>query len=163
MANFTFLNNSLNDFLLAIQGTWSSTIQIYGVKILLMLLVISLGINWIYAISQRDAGRLLDSTVYSLVSAGVLYTIFLNAQTFGAAVLNTFIQIGQATSGLSPEALTPSGIVQSGLNLALIFWKRGRPRQLVGKPDERDRDLYLQPRRDALVLRGGDHLSPDAD
>jgi P-type conjugative transfer protein TrbL len=122
MTSFTFLNNSLSDFLLAIQGTWSATIQIYGVKILLMLLVMSLGINWIYAISQRDAGRLLDSTVYSLVSAGVLYTIFLNAQTFGAAVLNTFIQIGQATSGLSPNALTPSGIVQSGLTLGEIFW-----------------------------------------
>jgi P-type conjugative transfer protein TrbL len=122
MTSFNFLNNSLNDFLLAIQGTWNATIQIYGVKILLMLLVVSLGINWTYAISQRDAGRLLDSTVNSLVSAGVLYTIFLNAQTVGAAVLNTFIQIGQATSGLSPEVLTPSGIAQSGFNLALIFW-----------------------------------------
>ena len=74
-----FLNNSLTDFLAAIQGTWSATIQIYGVKILLMLLVVSLGINWIYAISQRDAGRLLDSTVNSLVSAGVLYTITFQA------------------------------------------------------------------------------------
>ena len=125
MTSFTFLNNSLNDFLLAIQGTWSATIQIYGVKILLMLLVVSLGINWIYAISQRDAGRLLDSTVNSLVAAGVLYTIFLNAQTVGAAVLNTFIQIGQATSGLSTDALTPSGIAQSGLRLAQIFWNAG--------------------------------------
>src|SRR5208283_1123150 len=125
MSSFTFLNNSLNDFLLAIQGTWSATIQIYGVKILLVLLVVSLSINWTYAISQRDAGRLLDSTVNSLVSAGVLYTIFLNAQTVGAAVLNTFIQIGQATSGLSPSVLTPSGIAQSGVNLATIFWGAG--------------------------------------
>ena len=123
MPSSGFLDQAYLHYLTAIQDTWSSIILIHGVKILLMLVVVELGINWTYAIGQRDAGRLIDSTAYSLLSAGVLYTVFLHAQEWGDAVLQTFIDLGRAVSTLSPATMTPSGIVDLGLSTASIFWE----------------------------------------
>lgn len=123
MASFLFLDNALANFLSAIQIAWADTIQLYGARILLMLVILALGINWLYAFSQRDIGRWLDSTVHSLISSGILYVIFLHANYWAAAILLTFEQIAQAITGLSPASLTPSGIIVSGITTCILFWK----------------------------------------
>lgn len=123
MASFAFLDNALANFLGTIQTVWYDAITIYGAEILLLLVIVALGINWLAAFSQRDAGRLVDSTAHSLIAAGVLYVIFLHAREWSTAVLDTFIQLAQLITGLSPAALNPSGIISSGITTCILFWK----------------------------------------
>jgi P-type conjugative transfer protein TrbL len=71
----------------------------------------------------RNATSLIDDLAIGLIRIGVCWAVFENAATWGQALIDTGAYIGQAISTLSPYTLTPSGVLQAGLNLAGIVWQ----------------------------------------
>jgi P-type conjugative transfer protein TrbL len=122
---FLFLNNALNHFLQTIQNVWAPVFQMQGIQILLAISAIAFAVYAIQLVATHDVPAFILGFGYTIISLAFLHAVFLYSQEFATAVLNGFLQWGQQTSNMSPAALTPSGIAESGLTLARIFWAAG--------------------------------------
>jgi type IV secretory pathway TrbL component len=120
--SYPILNQAQTDFINVINTIWYPVLQQYGVRILLALAVLEIGLLGLDALRNRDFPGMVSDLTRVLLGIGVVYVVFSNAQPWGTAVVDTFLQIGKATSGMSPDVLTPSGIMQTGFGLARIFW-----------------------------------------
>src|SRR2546427_9968942 len=109
MPQFLFLNNALNNFIQAIQNTWSVVFQTQGIQILLAISAIAFAIYAIQLVATQDVPAFILGFGYTIISLAVLHAVFLYSQQLATGVLNGFFQWGQQTSGMSPNVLTPSG------------------------------------------------------
>jgi hypothetical protein len=119
---FLFLNNALDHLLQAIQNAWTPVFQQGGIQILLAISAIAFAVYAIQLVATQDVPAFILGFGYTIISLAVLHAVFLYSQEFATAILNGFLQWGQQTSGMSPAMLTPSGIMETGLQLARIFW-----------------------------------------
>jgi P-type conjugative transfer protein TrbL len=125
MPQFLFLNNSLSDLETAIQNSWAVVFQQQGIYILLAIGAIALAVYAGQLVMTGDIPSFIHGLAYTIISLAVLRAVFLNSQTLAFDLLNGFLQWGQQVSGMSPAALTPSGVCESGLQLARQFWAAG--------------------------------------
>jgi type IV secretory pathway TrbL component len=73
-------------------------------------------------LATQDVPAFILGFCYTILALAVLHAVFLYSQTLATGVLNGFLSWGQQVSGESPTVLTPSGIAESGLQLARVFW-----------------------------------------
>ena len=98
-------------------GGWFETIFPYAQKLFFALVVIEL--TWaaiLWVLDRDDPSSVIGSLLKKVVAVGLFYAILLNADVWIPAVLNSFIGIGAAASGLAE--LTPSGVLSQGIDLA---------------------------------------------
>jgi len=123
MVDNNLLNEVLNQFVTAIQTTWWPLLELYGIRILLLLAGVQIAMIAVSSVLTRNVTFLLDDLVTGLIRIGICWFVFTNAATFGQAVIDTGTSLGQAVSTLSPLTLTPSGVLNQGLQLAAIVWQ----------------------------------------
>ncbi len=116
------LNQVLQDFVTTIQTTWGPLLQLYMLRILLMLVVLQCAIIFADVLMTHDATRLLDHLVMACVRVGICWVIFIHAGDWGQAIIDFGSDVGRAVSTLSTGSITPSAILNTGLNLAHIIW-----------------------------------------
>ena len=97
------LNTVLGQFTTAIQTTWYPLLQLYGIRILLMLAVLQFGIVGLQAVMTRNATSLIDDLAIGLIRIAVCWVVFENAATWGQALIDTGTFVGQAIS--TPRAV----------------------------------------------------------
>jgi P-type conjugative transfer protein TrbL len=119
---YGFLNQALLDFINTIQGVWSPVFQQTGVQILLGLGAIAFAVYMMQLIFVGDPYQTLTGFAMTILSMGVLYSVFLFAQQLAEGLYIGFQAWAQQVSTLSPQVLTPSGVMETGLQLARIFW-----------------------------------------
>jgi P-type conjugative transfer protein TrbL len=119
---FLFLNNALSDFENTIQGVWAPVLQAQGIQILLAVGAIAFAVYAIQLLATHDLPTFMLGFGYTFVSLAVLHAVFLYSQDLATDVLNGFQALGQQVTGLSPETLTPSGVLQQGMQLVHILW-----------------------------------------
>jgi P-type conjugative transfer protein TrbL len=119
---FQFLNTALGDYETAIQGVWAPVLQAQGIQILLAVGAIAFAVYAIQLLTTHDLPTFILGFGYTIVSLSVLHAVFLYGQDLAIDLLNGFLSWGQQVSGLSPETLTPSGVMEQGLQLMRIFW-----------------------------------------
>ncbi len=98
-------------------GGWFETIFPFAQKLFFALVVIEL--TWaatLWVLDRDDPSSVIASLLKKVVAVGLFYAILLNADVWIPAVLNSFIGIGAAASGLAE--LTPSGVLSQGIDLA---------------------------------------------
>jgi P-type conjugative transfer protein TrbL len=122
MLQFLFLNNALSDFENTIQGVWAPVLQAQGIQILLAVGAIAFAVYAIQLLATHDLPTFILGFAFTIVSLSVLHAVFLYSQDLATDVLNGFQALGQQVSGLSPETLTPSGVMQQGMQLVHILW-----------------------------------------
>jgi P-type conjugative transfer protein TrbL len=123
MVDNNLLNHVLNQFVTAIQTTWWPLLEIYGIRILLLIAGLQIAMIAVGTVLTRNVTYLVDDLVTGLIRIGACWFVFTNAATFGQAVIDTGTHIGQAISTWSPLTLTPSGVLNQGLQLAAIVWQ----------------------------------------
>jgi P-type conjugative transfer protein TrbL len=119
---FGFLNDTLAAFLQAIQNVWEPVFQTGGIDILLTIGAIALAIYSLNLLATQDVAGFVLGMTYTFIALAVLHEVFLKSEYLATSILNMFIQWGQQISGMSPNVLTPSGIMETGFQLARIFW-----------------------------------------
>ena len=119
---FQFLNNALAQFIATIQNVWAPVFQIHGIAMLLAVSCVAFIIYMIHFGITGDAPTFIMGMADTVVALAVLHALFIYAQPFGTDLVNGFIAWGQETTGMSPAVVTPSGIMETGLQLARIFW-----------------------------------------
>ena len=119
---FGFLNTALLDFLNAIQNDWSANFLSVGITILLGLGAIAFAVYAIQLLITGDVHQFILGYAMTVLSLALLYAVFLNAQELATEVYNGFQAWAQQLTGLSPATLSPSGVMETGLQLARIFW-----------------------------------------
>ncbi len=122
MSQFLFLNNALSDFENTIQGVWAPVLQAQGIQILLAVGAIAFAVYAIQLLATHDLPTFILGFAYTIVSLSVLHAVFLYSQDLATDMFNGFQALGQQVSGLSPETLTPSGVLQQGMQLVHILW-----------------------------------------
>jgi len=122
MSQFLFLNNALSDFENTIQSVWGPVLQAQGIQILLAVGAIAFAVYAIQLLATHDLPTFMLGFGYTFVSLSVLHAVFLYSQDLATDVLNGFQALGQQVSGLSPATLTPSGVLQQGMQLVHILW-----------------------------------------
>lgn len=120
---FLFLNNALAAFETTIQNVWAPVFQMGGINILLTIGCIALAIYSINLLATYDVSGFILGLMYTFISLAVLHEVFLSSDTLAFSIFQMFLTWGQQVSGMSPTVLTPSGIMESGLQLSAIFWK----------------------------------------
>jgi type IV secretion system protein TrbL len=123
MVDNNLLNQVLNQFVTAIQTTWWPLLELYDIRILLLLAGLQIAMIAVRAVLTRNVTFLLDDLVTGLIRIGICWFVFTNAANFGQAVIDTGTAIGQDISTLSPLTLTPSGVLNQGLQLAAVVWQ----------------------------------------
>jgi type IV secretion system protein TrbL len=116
------LNQVLQDFVTTIQTTWGPLLQLYMLRVLLLLVVLQCAIIFADVLMTHDATRLLDHLVTGCVRVGICWVIFIHAGDWGQAIIDFGSDVGRAVSTLSTGSITPSAILNTGLNLAHIIW-----------------------------------------
>src|SRR5260370_12086905 len=119
---FLFLNNALNDFETTIQGVWAPVLQAQGIQLLLTVGAIAFAVYAIQLLATPDLPTFILGFGYTIVSLSVLHAVFLYSQDLATDMLSGFQALGQQVSGLSPETLTPAGVLQQGMQLVHILW-----------------------------------------
>ena len=119
---YGFLDKALNDFINAINTVWAPVFQQTGLQILLGLGAIALAVYAIQLLITGDVYQLIMGFGMTILSLAFLYAIFLTSQVLATLVYEGFLVWGQQVTGLSPAVLTPSGVMETGLQLARIFW-----------------------------------------
>jgi len=122
MPQFQFLNTALSDYESAIQGVWAPVMQAQGIQILLAVGAIAFAVYAIQLLATHDLPTFILGLAYTFVSLSILHTVFLYGQDLAIDLLNGFLGWGQQVSGQSPATLTPSGVMEQGLQLMRIFW-----------------------------------------
>jgi|SRR5208283_1574708 len=122
MSQFLFLNNALSDFENTIQGVWAPVLQAQGIQILLAVGAIAFAVYAIQLLASHDLPTFILGFAYTIVSLSVLHAVFLYSQDLATDMLSGFQALGQQVSGLSPATLTPSGVMQQGMQLVHILW-----------------------------------------
>jgi P-type conjugative transfer protein TrbL len=123
MPQYGFLDTALNDYINAINGVWAANFQTTGVNILLSLGAFSFAIYMLYLlVGGGDFWSLIMGFGMTCLSLGALYCVFLFAETFASEIYTGFQHWAQQVTGESPATLTPSGLMEQGLQLARIFW-----------------------------------------
>jgi len=122
MLEFQFLNDTLASFLQAIENVWKPIFLTGGINILLTIGGIALAIYSLNLLATQDVAGFILGLMYTFISLAVLHEVFLYSDQLATSILNMFLQWGQQVSGMSPNVLTPSGILVSGYQLARIFW-----------------------------------------
>jgi P-type conjugative transfer protein TrbL len=120
--DFIFLNNALSDFENTIQGIWAPVLQAEGIQILLAVGAIAFAVYAIQLLVTHDLPTFILGLAYTIVSLAVLHAVFLYSQNLATDLLDGFQALGQQVTGLSPATLTPSGILQQGMQLVHILW-----------------------------------------
>src|SRR6266849_1778061 len=123
MLQFQFLNNALTDFENTIQGVWAPVLQAQGIQILLAVGAIAFAVYAIQLLTTHDLPTFILGFAYTIVSLSVLHAVFLYSQDLATDMLSGFQALGQQVSGLSPETLTPSGVLTPGIQLVEILWE----------------------------------------
>jgi P-type conjugative transfer protein TrbL len=123
MLQFQFLNNALTDFENTIQGVWAPVLQAQGIQILLAVGAIAFAVYAIQLLATHDLPTFILGFAYTIVSLSVLHAVFLYSQDLATDMLSGFQALGQQVSGLSPETLTPSGVLTQGIQLVKILWE----------------------------------------
>lgn len=119
---YGFLDKALQDFINAIQNVWNPAFLITGIQILLGLGAIALAVYAIQLLITGDVHQFILGYSMTILSLALLYGVFLTAQTLATGIYNGFQLWAQYVTGLSPATLTPSGVMETGLQLARIFW-----------------------------------------
>jgi P-type conjugative transfer protein TrbL len=119
---FGFLNQALQDFINAIQNDWSANFLTVGIEILLGLGAIAFAVYAIQLLITGDIHQFIMGFALTVLSLALLYGVFLNAQELATEVYTGFETWAQQLTGLSPATLSPSGVMESGLQLARVFW-----------------------------------------
>jgi P-type conjugative transfer protein TrbL len=97
-------------------------LQAQGIQILLAVGAIAFAVYAIQLLATHDLPTFMLGFGYTFVSLAVLHAVFLYSQDLATDVLNGFQALGQQVTGLSPETLTPSGVLQQGMQLVHILW-----------------------------------------
>src|SRR5712692_7935273 len=116
------LDTVLNNFTGAISGTWGPALSAYLLPLLMALVVLQFGMIAIEAAIARDVPLLLINILLGIIRVSIVVAIFEHAFEWGNDIIATGQQIGQEISGLTPVALTPSGVFDTGLaTMQMIF------------------------------------------
>jgi type IV secretion system protein TrbL len=117
----TLLQEIITPLTAAISGWWA-TIYLVGLPILFMLSIVEfMAATAIWAL-RPDLGAIFDGLIRSLLGIALVYIIFINAdQWMRVGVIGALGQWGSELTGLSPNALSPDGVLQQGWGLAQII------------------------------------------
>lgn len=110
------LNNISDSYQDATSG-WYNTIFPFAQRLFFVLAVIELtwtGLLW--ALNRDDPGSVLSGLLRKLLALGLFYAILLNAHVWIPAILDSFMGIGAAASGV--PVLDPSTVVDQGVEVA---------------------------------------------
>jgi hypothetical protein len=123
MPQFLFLNNTLAKFIRTIEDLWQPFFQIHGIEILLTVGSIALAVYAIQFLATQDVSGLIIGLMYTFIALALLHEVFLKSEYLGNSLLNdVFIPWAREISGQSPDVMTPSGVMETGLQLARLFW-----------------------------------------
>jgi P-type conjugative transfer protein TrbL len=117
------LLNTILQTLTAQIEAWYPQLLLYSSQLLSVLILVQFAYIAIDLTASHDASRLLDHMTAAVLRVGIVYILLDNATTWGMALINTGIQLGQNVTGQSPEVLTPSGVYQAGLNMVGTLWQ----------------------------------------
>lgn len=98
-------------------GGWYTAVFPYARKLFFALVLIEL--TWaaaLWVLDRDDPASVVASFIKKIVAVAFFYAILLNAGAWLPAVINSFTGIGAAAAGI--EELTPSGVLNQGVNLA---------------------------------------------
>ncbi len=119
---YGFLDQALQDFINAIQNNWSANFLSIGIEILLGLGAIAFAVYAIQLLITGDVHQFIMGFAMTVLSLALLYGVFVTSEELATDVYNGFQSWAQQLTGLSPATLSPSGVMESGLRLARIFW-----------------------------------------
>jgi P-type conjugative transfer protein TrbL len=119
---YGFLNTALQNFIDAITNVWAPIFQSTGVQILLGIGAIALAVYAIQLLISGDVYQFIMGFATTILSLAVLYAVFLTAQELAGGIYGGFLVWGQQVTGFSPSSLTPSGVMETGLQLARQFY-----------------------------------------
>jgi TrbL/VirB6 plasmid conjugal transfer protein len=122
VGNYGFLDQALQHFIDAIQGVWAPVFQSTGVQILLSIGAIALAVYTIQLLITGDVWQFIVGFAMTILALALLNAIFLTSQTLATLFYQGWIIWAQQVSGLSPNTMTPSGVMHIGLQLANTFW-----------------------------------------
>jgi P-type conjugative transfer protein TrbL len=116
------LNQVLGDFQGAISGTWGPELQTYLLPLLMSLVTLQFGLVAVEAAIARDIPLLLVNILLGILRIGIVIALFDNGTEWGNDLLTTGIIIPQQIMHTSPDAMTPSGVFTSGLNMMQVIF-----------------------------------------
>jgi hypothetical protein len=118
------LNGALADFLNAIQ-TYFPLLLYWGYRILQAITFIGFGYMTILAVSNQDWFGTFMAFSWGVFRIALVRVVMGHIQDWGPAFPNLGLLVGSTVAGVSPYAITPSGLYDLGLHIvAQLFWAR---------------------------------------
>lgn len=124
----TSFNASADESLLALdaidakfsgfQSTWYSVVKGFAFGLFWKLALVDF--CWstvIYVLEKNEMPEIISSLVRKIFTLGFFFSLLKMSDTWVPAIIQSFIKIGQSASGVG--SLTPDGIVNKGLDLAM--------------------------------------------
>jgi P-type conjugative transfer protein TrbL len=122
MTDLGLLDQALQQFQQAISTAWNGNLVAIMTRILEALIYLQFFIAFWRGAAHRDFSGLFDDLTIAAVRFAVLEFAMAHGADFGNAVYNTAQQIAAGITGGSPRTLTPSGVIDEGLNIADILY-----------------------------------------
>lgn len=100
------------------QSTWYSVVKGFAVGLFWKLALVDF--CWstvIYVLEKNEMPEIVSSLVRKIFTLGFFFSLLKMSDTWVPAIIQSFIKIGQTASGVG--SLTPDGIVNKGLDLAM--------------------------------------------
>ena len=120
ISDYNLLNHVLDTFTKQIQA-WYPLLLMYGLQLLVAMALATFLYIGVQAASSHNFVGIITAFELGLIRIGIAYFVIDHADTWGNAMIQTGIDIGRAVSGQSPQVLTPSGILNAGLQLVFIL------------------------------------------
>lgn len=110
--------NAIDSKFQALQNTWYSVVKGFASSLFWKLAVIDFG--WsavVYVLEKNEAAEILTSLVRKIITLSFFFSLLRLSDTWIPAIIQSFVTVGKAAAGVG--TLTPDGIVNKGLDLAL--------------------------------------------
>jgi P-type conjugative transfer protein TrbL len=122
MTDFGLLDQALQQFQQAIGTAWNGSLIVTMTRLLEALIFLQFFIVFWRAAANRDLSGLADDLMIAAVRFALLEFAMAHGADFGNAVYNTAQQIAASITLSSPGTMTPSGVINEGLNIARILY-----------------------------------------
>lgn len=110
--------NAIDAKFQALQNTWYTVVKGFAVSLFWKLALIDFAWSTVvYVLEKNEAAEILTSLVRKIITLSFFFTLLKLSNTWIPAIIQSFVTIGKAASGVGP--LTPDGIVNKGLDLAM--------------------------------------------
>jgi hypothetical protein len=140
MTSLGLLDDTLRQFDAAAAAAYPELVTI-ALQLWAFLAVLQFGIIAARLIRTHDIRDLLNEMAFFGIIAIMLVRVFIeHGLEWGGDVIGTGEQIAALAGGMSPTSVTPSGILDQGLNIVTILWNNVSLGTWLAHP------------RDALVL-----------